>query len=287
MACQEASVVHHVASILNFVFALLCWIAGSSRGVPLKELNFHAVAFAIYITGISYSAAGHGYMCEEGVVRNDGTVDVLLSRYFVSGILVALLSVIATLRMTLSSLDIVIHASMAFLAQYFWYFAVVKESADERYFWAFSSISVSFTLIIHMVAESRSRDCPEPRMCRRAVVVAVLYMVAFYVITLLGKQYEHAYSEFVQEVILVTVDSFVILFLCLQVVRHSWAEKYGTGRKLRPDMLSSLHASGNVHAFEALEHSLEISDNNTATSLFAKAIHEEHHLPLSAGSTRQ
>lgn len=260
MACGSSiETLYYVGGWLSTALAVLCWLSSTHRGMPLKAVNFHTVAFGIYVTGVCYGAVAHGTLCESEVQREDAPplAEVVLARFWVSGTLLGLLSVVATLRMRLGAVDVLVHVAMASLSQLFWYWALVGDLAAHRRYWSFCSVAVAFTLLLHMHSESRARHCPNPAMSRRAVGAATLYMLLYYVLTLLGTHGDFSISLLAQECCLVALDLLTNLFLVLQVVRHAWAEHFVNEPRLRPNRLTEL-AQQHPDAFRALLTSLEV-----------------------------
>ena len=226
MECSDVADIYTIEGYAFFVISILVFVFGTSRGSPVRQINFYSTNVALCLTSTVFFAAKHNLFC--GVLYSSAHPDrdeLLLSRFIVYGVFLTALVIMVTIRAAENVIDIISHTVLSILSSSFWLFAAIS-SGELQYFWIYNSGIYAGILFLHMVLGNRSYTCSDSIYATRLIYLAIVYALTFYVTTLCGPWFADRIDLRTQEWVLLVSDTLIVGFIFVSIVH------FGNIRKL-------------------------------------------------------
>lgn len=250
--CSAVTMVYSVEWALFTVAGIACWVFGTHRGVPLKRVNFSESSYIIYLVATLATIGSQGALCYSSAVAG-GTDDLPLVRPLIFAVMLAGCSVLVSRRLSEDAPFVTMHERMAVVSQVPMLVSLLSE--ERRALFAYSSVMLTFGLLLHIWAESKAAYSTNSKFSAATLWWLVAYAIVYYLVVLWGPWYQQRYSLVAQEITLMCADVVVALRICVLIAHYGWAAKLAP-QALRPGDLSAMPADRRQHTIDRLHSPL-------------------------------
>lgn len=240
--CSDITSIGFIGWVVFTIFGILSWLLGTQRGNDIITMNYHTVSYIIYLLVLFYSATSHKIFCLDNWKRDDGLKSILLNRIFIAtsmfcGFVILMIDRIDNYKPS----QIIVHLVMAILSQALWVGAILSFEKNIRFFFGYSSISLSILLLLHLYSETNIIRSRNPNFMRYILVCITIYFIVYYVVMLWGNLFENFISFLIQEIILFILDIFATILICITIIHNGWAIIPIKSINTPPNVISNLN----------------------------------------------